>query len=257
MAKKTTNFNELRPVIITAHKAGNTKAITRDMVQGADIDIRFYNEWVKDVNALRATVGNYLDKKYAKKYGYTIDGNNVTKDDLFAAKELIYPKWKEVLQVGEVSKNDKELCVDDDDIEELIGFVNVFMNSGKGTVRVHETEQLFRKKVESMLGCAIAKNAVLSDIDRDNISEFRSAEKRVQNAIDKIEAKETERKNYKIKLDGLPQTEVQFREYLENMITDCDTELRALKESKLNAEADVKKYSKEAQTALNRIRYAE
>lgn len=256
MAQKTTNFNELRPVIITAHKAGNRKAITRDMVQGADIDVAYFNEWVKDCNALRFTVADYVQKKFALKYGYELDGKKITSDDLFAAKELIFPKWKDILQVGESSKTEKELHVDVDDIEDLIGFVWDFMDSGKGTVQTIVTDQIFRKKVEAMLGCAIAKNAVLGDGDRDILTQFRSAEKRVQNAIDKQSELETQRKSYDLDLKGLPATEVWGRKFLENKITEIDAELKALVESKANAEADVAKYSGDAKAILNRIRYA-
>lgn len=256
MATKTTNFNELRPVIITAHKAGNRKAITKDMVQGAEVDIAYFNEWVKDVNALRATVAGYVHKKFALKYGYELDGKKVTADDLFAAKELIFPKWKDILQVGESSNTEKELHVDVEDIEDLIGFVWDFMDTGKGTVQTIVTEQIFRKKVESLLGCAIAKNAVLNDSDRDAISNFRSAEKRVQKAIDNISELETQKKGYEINLKGLSDAEVNFKAFLESMITNCDTQIKAQEEAKANAEADVAKYTADAKAVLNRIRYA-
>ena len=256
MATKTTNFNEMRPVIITAHKSGNRKAITRDMVQGAEIDIRFLNEWIRDVNELRATVKEYVKRKFALKYGYLLDGKEVTEDDLFASKELIFPKWKEVLQVGEESKDYKELHVDVQDVDDLISFACDYMDTGKGSCECVVTEQIFRKKVETLLGCAIAKNEILDDTDRDTLSDFRSAQNRVQKAIDKKAELETSKKSFDIILKGLPDTEKGFKKYLENKIAEIDAELKKNEVSKAEADADVKKFSHDAKAILNRIRYA-
>lgn len=254
--KKITNFNEMRDVIITAHKAGNRKAISKDMVSGANVDVRYFNAWQSDVNALRATVANYVLKKRALKYGYQIANKDVTADDVFAAKELIFPKWKEVLQVGEIDKNDKELHVDVDDVEDLIGFVWDFMDSGKGTVETIVTEQIFRKKVESLLGCAIAKNAVLEDGDRDTLTSFRSAERRVQKCIDAKADLEATLKTHKDMLANLKNEEVAFKAYLENLITADEKAIADNDEAKANAEADVAKYSADAKVVLNKIRFA-
>lgn len=256
MAKKVTNFNALRPVIVAAHKAGNRKAITKDMVQAADVDNSYFLAWQKDVNALRQTIADYVQKKRALQYGYQYEGKDISEDDVFASKERIFPKWKEILQVGESTKTERELKVDINDIEDLIGFAWDFMDSGKGTVMTIQTEQLFRKKVESLLGCAIAKNAVLGDGDRDILNAFRSAERRIQNCIDTKAELDEQIKSIELMKRGLPETEVKFIAYLDNQINAIKEQLKTNAESKANAEADQKKYSADAQVILQRIRYA-
>lgn len=252
--KKVTNINALRPVIVASHNSGNRKAITKEMVQGADVDSSYYNAWVADCNKLRRTVADYVIKKNAFLDGYKANGLEVTEADVQAARDLIYPKWKEILQVGEPKKDSKELHVSEMDIEDLIKFVWDFMDSGKGTVKSINTEQIFRKHVESLLGCAIAKNEVLDDIDRDNLNNYRSAQRRIQNAIDAKAELLITLDSYKKTLAGLPDTEVQYKKFLENMITEKETEIKAEDEKKATAEADAKKYNAEAQKILRRIK---
>jgi len=252
--KKVTNFNALRDVIIIAHNTGNRKAITKDMVQGANIDMTYFNAWVTDVNKLRRTVAEYVIKKNAFLDGYKANGLEVTEADVQAARDLIYPKWKEILQVGEPKKDSKELHVSELDIEDLIKFVWDFMDSGKGTVKNINTEQIFRKHVEALLGCAIAKNEVLDDIDRDNLTAYRSAQRRIQQAIDAKADLLIQLDGYKKTLAGLSAEEVQYKKFLENMITQKETEIKAEDEKKVNAEADAQKYNKAAQDILLRIK---
>lgn len=253
--KKITNFNALRPVIIEAHKSGNRKAINKDMISGAGIDNEYFLMWQSDCNKLRETVADYVMKKRAVKYGYQIGGVDITSDDVFAARERIFPKWKEILQTGEAKKDARELRVDVDDVEDLIGFVWDFMDSGKGTVEHIVTEQIFRKKVESLLGCAIAKNAVLDDNDRDKLTAFRSAEKRIQNCIDTKAELKAEKSSLEKVLASIPETEENFRKFITQKIDAIDEDLKANAEAKSKAEADQKKYSADAKQILSKIRF--
>ena len=252
--KKVTNFNALREVIITAHNNGNRKAISKDMVQGANVDISYFNAWVADVNKLRRTVAEYVIKKNAFLDGYKTNGLEVTEADVKAARDLIYPKWKEILQVGEPSKDSKELHVSEHDIEDLIKFAWDFMDSGNGTVKHVNTEQIFRKYVEALLGCAIAKNEVLDDIDRDNLNNYRSAQRRIQQAIDAKAEMLVALDSFNKTLAGLSDNETQYKEFLENMIAQKESEIKAEDEKKATAEADAKKYNAAAQKVLARIK---
>lgn len=252
--KKVTNFNALRTVIIAAHNAGNRKAINKEMVQGANVDVSYFNAWIADVNKLRRTVAEYVIKKNAFLDGYKANGLEVTEADVQAARELIYPKWKEILQVGEPETDSKELHVSELDIEDLIKFTWDFMDSGNGTVKQINTEQIFRKHVESLLGCAIAKNEVLDDIDRDNLANYRSAQRRIQNAIDAKAELLVALDSYEKTLAGLSDAETQFKSFLENMITQKKDEIEAEDKKKATAEADAKKYNAAAQKVLARIR---
>lgn len=254
--KQVYNINALRPIIVAAHNGGNKRAITSDMVQGGGIDTSYFMAWKDDVNALRKTVADYIAKKRAVKYGYTIGGKDVTADDVAAAREEIFPKWKTILEVGEKSKFAKELHVNPDDVEDLIGFAWDFVDSGKGTIEAISTEQIFRKKVEALLGCAIARNAVLLDGDRETLEKYRSAQSRIQNAKDKADELAAEKKSYKLLLGDVPETETKFIEFLENHIKAVEDAETANETSKTKAEEDLAKVKAKATLVLNRIKLA-
>lgn len=257
MAKKTTtNFNALRSVIIEAHKGGNRKAISKDMVSGAGIDNEYFVMWCNDCNKLRKIVADYVLLKRAKKYGYQISGRDVTDAAIKTAREGIFPAWKEILATGEKSKDARELRVDVDDVEDLVGFVWDFMDSGRGTVEHIVTENIFRKKVESLLGCAIAKNAVLEDGDRDTLTAYRSAEKRIQSAKDEIAELKTQTESLETLKKSLPTTEKKFAEYLNRQIAAIQDEITAKTEAKAKAEKDKKAVAANAKAILSRIRFA-
>jgi len=247
--KKVTNFNAMRPVIIVAHNDGNTKAINQDMVKGAGIDVSYFTMWKSDCEKLRATVWDYVQKKKNSRFDATI-----TEDVLYAARERIFPKWKEILSTGEAKKDTRELHVSERDVEDLVGFAWDFMATSHGTVEARTTEQIFRKKVESLLGCAIAKNEVLDDTDRDTLSAFYGAQRSIQKCIDKLAELEASIKNYK---ELATKTESEdFKAFLEKQIKLVETEVKAEKENKAKAEATQKEHSAAAQAIELKIRFA-
>ena len=129
------------------------------------------------------------------------------------------------------------------------------MDSGRGTVWHEVPEQIFRKKVESLLGCIIAKNAVMSSDDYEIVSSFKSAQRRIQQCIDKASELEIQKKGYVMTRNGLNEdVEKQYCEFLDNMITRVEADIKANAESKAKAEADEKKYSKQATAILKGIK---
>lgn len=247
---KVYNFNTMRPVIIIAHNNGNTKAINKDMVDGAEIDNRYFIQWQSDVNKLRETVLDYVTKKKNARFD-----SSITEGDVYAARERIFPKWKEVLRVGEADKTSKELHVQESDIEDLIGFAWDFMKTTRGTVETGVSQQIFRKKVEALLGCAIAKNMMLNDHDRDVLDAYYKASKRVQQCIDQIAELEASKKNWEdMSKDEKNAKETQFLEFIGRKIKEIDEQIKALNESKTKAEASEKEYSTEAKAIESRIK---
>ena len=249
--KKVTNFNAMRPAIITAHNNGNKKAISKDMVDGAGIDSNFFVLWQNDVNKLRDTVWDYVQKKKNARFDATIDDAAI-----YAARERIYPKWKNILSVGEEGVDTTELHVQESDVEDLIGFVWDFMATTRGTVETKVTEQIFRKKVESLLGCAIAKNAVLEDGDRDILQRYYSAQRRVQNAIDAIAEIEASKKNFEAMLKDIPATEKGFIAFVNRKIKECDEQINAEKTKKGDAEKDQADCAQDAKNIETKIKLA-
>lgn len=249
--KKVTNFNAMRPAIVNAHNQGNTKAINRDMITGAGIDMGFFTMWQNDVKKLQETVWDYVQKKKNSRFDASIDEGTI-----YAARERIYPKWKEILSVGEAGVDTTELHVSESDVEDLIGFAWDFMATSKGTAETKTTDQIFRKKVESLLGCAIAKNAVLEDRDRDILQKYYSAQKRIQKCIDEIAELQVSLKNYDMMLADIPETETNFRSFIDRKKNEVNDQIKALQESKANAEKDQADVATDAKDIEKKIKAA-
>lgn len=248
---KVYNFNSMRPAIVAAHNQGNRKAINKDIVDGAGIDNAHFIQWQADVKALQDTVWDYVQKKKNARFDSSID-----EGVLYAARNRIFPKWKEILAVGEKDSKAKELHVDEADVEDLIGFAWDFMATTKGTAEVKTTDQIFRKKVESLLGCAIAKNAVLDDNDRDTLSQFYAAQRSIQKAIDTKAELELSMKNFTNMKADVPETEKQFLTYIDKQIKALKEQIAAVDEQKATAEANEKKYAKDAKAIELKIKAA-
>ena len=249
--KKVYNFNAMRPAIVIAHNTGNRKAINKDLIDGAGIDNNYFIQWQTDEKKLQETVWNYVRLKKNSRFDKTI-----TEDALYAARNLIYPKWKEILSCGETNKTTRELHVAESDVEDLIGFVWDFMATTNGTAEVQVSDPAFRKKVESLLGCAIAKNAVLEDGERDILSAYYKAQRSIQNAIDRLAEIKAERQAWNKRKEELDETEKAFAVYIDAQIKALDEEETAVKESKAKAEADQKKVSADAKAIELKIKLA-
>lgn len=247
--KKIINFNVMRNALVAAHNQNNTKAITADQATGAGVDAAAFKKWCSDVNALRETVWNYVAKKKNSRR------DAIKAEEIRAARELIYPKWREILAAGEEKVLEKQLRVSENDIEDLIGFSWCFMGTGKGTAEARVGEQIFRRLVESLIGCAIAKNAVLTDEDRETLTAYYGAQKTVQRCIDKIAELNTTIKSYKLKM-GEVKGEAKFTEYLQSLIKQAEADKADLEKQQEKAEDEIKTKSKEAQSIEDKMERA-
>lgn len=246
MAKKIYNINAMRPVIVTAHGANycNSKAITKEMVVGAGVDMSYFVRWQNDVNALRDTVCEYVKLKH---------DHNAKDEEVYASRERIFPKWKTILEAGENTKTTKELHVTPYDVDSLVGYAEQFMATSRGTAIVYTTKQIFRKYVESLLGCRIAQNAVLSDADRDTLNEYYSAQNRIQKCIDKASEFKTQKESYELmKKDAT--NEPMFLKFIERKIKEVEEQEKANGESRTKADEALAKVSKDAKAIESKIK---
>lgn len=246
MAKKIYNINAMRPVIVVAHGADycNSKAITKEMVVGAGVDLGYFTRWQSDVNALRETVCEYVKLKH---------DTSAKDEDVYSARERIFPKWKTILEAGEGSKTTKELHVTPYDVDSLVGYAEQFMATSRGTMITYTTKQIFRKYVEALLGCRIAQNAVMSDSDRDTLQAYYSAQRRIQNCIDTASDLKTQKTNYMLmKKDA--ENEPAFLAFIDRMIKTVEEQERANEESRTKANEALAKVSKDAKAIEDKIK---
>lgn len=178
MAKKTVyNINAIRGALVTAHNSGNKRNLTRDFLEGAGIAGEYFTYWQTSVEALRVAVVKYVDLSWNQKFDSKIKAEDVT-----AAREAIYPAYKDILSQGEADKETKKLKVDESDVERLVKFAWNFTSTSGATSMVHVDKKKFRLEVEKLMGCIIAKGEILTDEDRDMLVSYNKATKNVEKA---------------------------------------------------------------------------
>lgn len=250
--KKIYNFNAIRPAIIVAHNDNNRKAIDRQRIADLGIDNAYFIQWQTDCNALRETVIDYVTKKKNARFD-----SKITEGDVYAARERIYPKWKEILHCGEADKTTRELKVSEADVEDLIGFAWDFFATSRGTAEIPVTQQMFRKKIESLLGCVIAKNAVLTDDERDTLDAYYKASKRIQQCVDQLADLKTQKKTWEdMAKDEKNASETQFLAFIGHKVKEIKEQIKACEESKSKAEETEKEYSTKAKEIEKKIALA-
>jgi len=251
MAKTIYNFNSIRPLLVIAHNTGNKKPINKDMVDGAGIDNRYFVQWQADVKALQKTVEDYVDKRKNGRFDAKI-----TEGDIYAARERIFPKWKEILHCAEKDKVARELHVNEADVEDLIGFAWKFMDTGVGTAECHVDEKAFRRQVESLLGCMIAEKEMLTDSERDILDRYNKATKKIQSCIDQLSVLETDIKSWTLKKGEIPETETIFIAFIDGQLKALEEQVKVVTEQKLNAEAEEKAVSTDAKAIQLKVKYS-
>lgn len=235
MAKTIYNINAMRPVLVRAHNAGNSKAINNDMMDGAGIDHLYLVKWQADVEDLYNACKKYNEAKYNSR---CLD-STITQAEVDTFRNRIFPKLKTLLEAGENSKMSRELHAEESDIEELVCFQWDFFGTTNGTVRAGVKLDKFRQKVEAMIGCKMAKNAFMSAEDREIIDTYKSAVKRLKNTRKtQAELKETLATWTEIK-KGLAPEEVTMTAYCDKMILETETSLKAEKEGEIKAQQTI------------------
>lgn len=245
-------YAELRPVIVDAHNAGNKKAISKkDIEDYANVRATAFTQWEARCKLLRDATFFYVQKKKNSRFD-----DSITANDIQEAREKIYPMWKELLSFGEKSKYAKELRCSEADVEDLVGFVWKFIDTGKGTAETVVKETEFRKKVESLLGCIIARNAVLTDDEREKLSKYRKALSRQTKAQDMIDELNKVKASLEITYKGIPEANKDFRDYMEQKILEVKAQITDQEEKLNNAKADEQAVKKEAVAIQNKMKAA-
>lgn len=246
-------YAEMRPALVKAHNEGNTKPISKDLILGADIDITAFNMWTSKCKLLRDTTFDYVAKKKNARFS-----SEITQEMITEAREKIYPMWKSILGFGEKSKYEKELRCSESDVEDLIGFAWDFYNTGAGTAETIVKENVFRKKVESLLGCVIAQNEVLTEDERKTLAKYNKARNRQTQATQTIEDLNVTLKGYQLTLGGIPQSEAQkpFRDYVQNLINDVEKQIKESEEKLKTAQSDENAVKDQAQAIQKKMKAA-
>ncbi len=181
--KKVVNINVMRKALEAKYAEGNRGVITEKFCEELGIDKAYFECHVNTVHKLYERVSAYCKLK---------NSTAAKAEELKAAYEAILPIWKELLSTAEDKKYERILRCRPDDVSNLIGFCQKFMNGANNSfneegfvatkVWATNTEIAFRKFVETDLGIRIAQVGVLDDDKRD----FLTAERKLLTAIKKL-----------------------------------------------------------------------
>lgn len=261
MAKKTVyNINEMSKALVIAHNTGNLKPINTDLIDGCGIDRGYFTKWVADCQKLLEACHSYYEVRTNFRNGLA------TEDDMKAARIVIYPLWKSIIEAGETNKFTKELHVHESDVEDLVGFSWKFFspkfNSGKGaesvcsigTQIVCEDDKKFRQKVESLVGCIMAKNRMLTNTERDTLDTYYKALNSAVSATEKIAETQVAIDDWNKKLAELKPEEAEFAKYIKNQVRILTEDLEKAKKDKAEADFKANQYKKDATEIEGKIK---
>lgn len=211
--KSDYSWNAIRPAIIFAHNSGNRKALNEPTCAKVKVSKETLKQWQHVVKNLQATVWDYVLIRRSP---------DASAQEVEKKRSAIFPAWKEIMKNGEASMFHNRLHLLEADVEDLIGFAWVFMATEKGTVTASETEELFRKKVESLLGCLIARNDVMSEEDAETVMDYYRTARLIKKNKNLINGK-GDKVGLKQEISNLQSTLGKQRAILKQLGADADT----------------------------------
>ena len=152
-------INAMRPALIGAHKLNNKKAITQQDAIMAGVSEDKFREWCDKCESCRQLVEEYCKLKQVQ---------SVEQEKLTLAYGRLFPAWRELVACGAEKDFHKNWFIRKEDVDSLVGYNETFIATDMGTQFGNATPVIFRKKVESLIGCRIAANEVMNNKDRDD-----------------------------------------------------------------------------------------
>lgn len=154
-----------------AHNQGLSKAITKEFAAGAGADVTVFDAWVYQIEqVLYPVVRSYVQMKIEKRYNPEIKSK-----DLEKARKEILPVWKIISLAGQDFDGTARIHISKEDVEELVGFAKKFVYRPTGVAETGMGTNQFRRLVESMLGCMMAKSHWCTEKDADIVKEYDRA----------------------------------------------------------------------------------
>lgn len=200
----------MRVVLLEAHKRNNNKPIDKKICEELGVSEYYYKQWKDECFELYRAVGEYIRIKYSK------DINIKTETNIKKTKDLIMKNYISLLLNAEEDIKKRTIKAEIYDLENLIGYADVFIPTARGTRRGINSEVKFRKLVESLLGLKIAMNEQLAPEKRDIIVNY---EKKLK-SIDKHNKRLEELNSRWRYLYGVYRNkkDEEYREYLNMML---------------------------------------
>ena len=248
--KSDYSWNAIRPAIIFAHNAGNRKALNEPTCAKVKVSKESLEQWKHVVKNLQATVWDYVLIRRSPE---------ASAQEVEKKRSAIFPAWKEIIKNGEASIFHNRLHLLEADIEDLIGFAWVFLATEKGTVTASETEELFRKRVESLLGCLIARNNLMTEAEAEVVTSYYRTAREIKKLKDTINGK-GDRIGLKTEIAKLQSTHDKQKAILKQLGAEEDIAEKMLNtianmlQEKRDQKEEAEKKLKEAEKALPELK---
>lgn len=250
MTTTTSNIKSIKKALIYAHdEMMNRHALNKEDFEKLDLADSTLNSWIEYVEELRETTKEYLRLSEDK---------DATEEQIIGALGKVAAGWRRVCKEGAESDFHKNFFVRKTDaytIAEWCGRTATI--TARGRVWAPKGKADFRKHVETLIGIRMAGNAILTDEQRDYITDYEGAIRMIKNKEDALADTVTRGKTTyglrsvaKFKAKDLEEHEAFFDKY---KITGQEREdelkvyrdaLATAKKAVADAEADIKKYEK-------------
>lgn len=157
-------MEKIREMLVMASKNGNRRAMSvkdAEKVKAGDMEL---TRWKSEVAKLRKVLNPYVIAKHGKE----------TEDkELTAMRKKIYPVWDKLIKTLGLDEN---VLIRKADVDSLIGYNERFVRSTEiGTIQAVQSADLFRKQIESLLGCRMRQFECLTAEDGDLIVQYEQA----------------------------------------------------------------------------------
>lgn len=235
MTKKDFAINAMRRAIIEAQKTGNRHAIyLKDATKLGITEERWY-QWKLDVAHLQEVVTPYVKA--------AADGEK-TDEELTKLRRDIFPTWRKILKTGEEDIFHPKMFVRKADVDELIGLGKRYLNvQDVGSVQAEQSEEIFRKGVERLIGCRISGLGFLDATEADIIEAYQFAKSKAKRLMKELDG-ETTKKGY---MPGIIKT----IETVENSIKEMIEKRTAMEAMADMAEGDLRTFVLKQIDSLN------
>ena len=183
-----------------------------------------YSEWVHQIeHTLYNAVQEYIALRKKQRYDSTIKATH-----LRDARNKIMPIWRAIVKSGENWDSDVRLHISVHDVEDLVGFGWKFVyRASAGVAEVEQGRQVFRRLVESLIGCMMAKSAYMSEDDYKKVKEYDGLVSGIEKAGIRLDEIKVEQKAWASLIKE--NTSDDFKDFIRGEINALEAETKELK----------------------------
>lgn len=235
-------INEMHKVFEEARKTGNRGAIKEELALANGVTKGFFDAYLNTIGDLYKATAEYVHLKN----GYEAD-----EKQLKAAVSAIYKEWRSLLDCAEESAYERKMRLRPDDVSNLVGFAQKFVNDANNTTGVEgfaaqkqwatQTLARFRQSVEIEIGIRLAEVSVMSDERREYLDKERKCLATIRKSGKALEDLAKEKEHWDKMLAKVGEG---LREEFDAAIKEIDSKIAHFTKKRTTAEAALEELHK-------------